>query len=793
MTIRHRIVLLVVLMLTALAVIGGYAVKQTRDSSIEVHQVTQGVVPSALASADLVAQVKDVQIATMTLVYAPDPQIAAQARELLAKREDTLKAALDLQDKEADGAAQKGLVVQARESLANYFDAIKQTADMQAAGKSAFAQAFLFANVAQYKDELQGIVETLRIEKNRQKDAAIDSLNDALATTSATIAAATGVAVAVLIGISVLLYRQISLPLSRMQTMMSEIASSQDFTRRVPVGRMDEIGCSIVAFNGMIEKIQESSLQLKQRTADIQAILQNMPQGILTVVPGAAIHPEYSAFLEAIFETNALAGRPVLDVVFGNTDIGSDELAQLDAAIDACLGEDIMNFDFNRHLLVDEVVKDMGDGRKKVLDLSWSAITNEEGVIVRLMLCVRDVTELKALAAEAGEQRRRLDMIGEVLAISQEKFERFMQSAASFVGENERIIREHDIPSKEAIAQLFRNMHTVKGNARTYSLQHLTGVVHDTEQRYDALRQPDGDTLWNRDEMIADLERVRAALQSYATVNDVSLGRKTSSSRDDSASYLRIDREFIQKNIELLAAADANDAQALGSVRDSLHRMLSILDTESIASALEAPVDSLPSLAKELGKEAPRVSIEDNGYRVSSGFSGPLANVFTHLLRNSIDHGIETASERVALGKPDAGSIRIDVNMEGDALRIALADDGRGLALDRIRKTAIERGWLDTNVRLDDEAVAELIFRPGFSTAQSVTEVSGRGVGMDAVREFVAREGGRIELRFIDGQRGAAYRKFETIVFLPAGKAVDSLGVSSSQEEAESGSAAVIG
>jgi methyl-accepting chemotaxis protein len=140
---------------------------------------------------------------------------------------------------------------------------------MKAAGKHELAQAFLFANVAQYRDELEGIVETLRIEKNRQKDDAIAALD----TTTTAIAAATGAAITLLVAISLLLYRQITRPLSRMQTMMSEIASSQDFTRRVPVGRLDELGHSIVAFNGMIEKIQHSSLQLKQKTADIQAML----------------------------------------------------------------------------------------------------------------------------------------------------------------------------------------------------------------------------------------------------------------------------------------------------------------------------------------------------------------------------------------------------------------------------------------------------------------------------------------------------------------------------------------
>ena len=81
-------------------------------------------------------------------------------------------------------------------------------------------------------------------------------------------------------------------------------------------------------------------------------MLQNMQQGILTVVTGAVIHSEYSAYLEAIFETNDIAGRSLMDLVFSDTDLGSDVLSQVDAASHACLGEDSINFAFNQHLLV---------------------------------------------------------------------------------------------------------------------------------------------------------------------------------------------------------------------------------------------------------------------------------------------------------------------------------------------------------------------------------------------------------------------------------------------------------
>jgi two-component system chemotaxis sensor kinase CheA len=790
MTIRHRITLLVVLMFVAFSAIGGYAVYQTRGGAAEVRKVTEGVVPNALASADLVSQVKDVQLATMTLVYAPDANMVVQAQDELRKKKASLQQALASQAKQAASHAQQGLVAQANDSLENYFSAIAETAKMKADGKNELAQAYLFANVAQYRDELEGIVETLRVEKNREKDDAITSLNATLATTATAIAFVTGIAIILLTSIGALLYRQITRPLSRMQAMMSEIASSQDFTRRVPVGRLDEIGHSIVAFNGMIEKIQESSAQLKQKTADIQAMLQNMQQGILTVIDGAVIHAEYSAYLEDIFETKEIAGRALMDLVFADTGLGADALSQIDAATHACLGEDCINFAFNQHLLVGEIAKRMPDGRVKILDLSWSAITDEDDTVVRLMLCVRDVTELRKLAAEASEQRRRLDMIGEILAVSEEKFQHFIESSAGFVSENERIIRKHSEADHAAIAELFRNMHTIKGNARTYNLQHLTNVVHETERSYHELSQPDADRSWDQEHLMRELARVREAIESYAKINEQSLGRKSKGQTNGAGNagrYVMVDKDEIQRTLSLLDQTHAGELHELQALRDALRRTLRALGSQSVGDALSGVLDSLPSLAQELGKPAPDVRIDDNGYRLRGDAGGTLSNVFMHLLRNSLDHGIEPAEARSAQGKPQAGTIDIELGVDSGAMQITLSDDGRGLALERIRGIALERGWIGGDDTPSDEAVAEFIFRPGFSTAQTVTEVSGRGVGMDAVRDFLRREHGSIELRFTDDHKGAAFRQFQTIICLPDSVAVDTLGEQARGDTGEAG------
>lgn len=172
-------------------------------------------------------------------------------------------------------------------------------------------------------------------------------------------------------------------------------------------------------------------------------------------------------------------------------------------------------------------------------------------------------------------------------------------------------------------------------------------------------------------------------------------------------------------------------------------------------------------LANELGKAPPIINVQDNGYVVRTQVAGTLKNVFMHLLRNSVDHGLETPEERLAQKKSAAGTIYLEMDVKDNMLRIKLSDDGRGLALARIRKIALEKGLINADKPLDDDNAASLILRPGFTTAQSVTEVSGRGVGMDAVLNFVKHEGGKIEIGFTDDKVGAEFRQFETVVYLP--------------------------
>lgn len=519
--------------------------------------------------------------------------------------------------------------------------------------------------------------------------------------------------------------------------------------------------------NATLERrVAERTAQLRQKTNDIQAMLENMPQGVMTVMPGGVIHPEYSAYMETIFETKDIAGANVMDLVFTQTNLGSNDLSQVDAAVGSVIGEDMMNYEFNSHLLVTEFEKTMPDGSVKSLELSWSPIADESDTVEKLMLCVRDVTELKRLASEAGAQKRELEIIGEILAVTQEKFQDFIEGSRHFVDENEQLIRAAEGKNADTIGLLFRNMHTIKGNARTYGLLHMTNTVHETEQAYDELRK-DEDKVWDAEALLAQLAQVRELIEEYHKINDHKLGRKGPGRRGSVERFLMVEKDQVHHAIELLRKAHQSDADEVKATLEQVNHTLQLIGTDKMEHVLAGIVESLPSLARELGKEPPKVSIHDHGVMVRNQVTGLLKNVFTHLLRNSMDHGLETAEARQAAGKDPVGHIQLEMSVQDGRLLMRLHDDGRGLAVAKIRGKAIDNGVLDAAATPSDEEVANLIFASGFSTADKVTEVSGRGVGMDAVKGFLQKEGGDVVIRFRGGQEGDDWRPFELQISLP--------------------------
>ncbi|PCI62257.1 MAG: chemotaxis protein CheA [Kordiimonadales bacterium] len=156
-------------------------------------------------------------------------------------------------------------------------------------------------------------------------------------------------------------------------------------------------------------------------------------------------------------------------------------------------------------------------------------------------------------------------------------------------------------------------------------------------------------------------------------------------------------------------------------------------------------------VSKKLAKKVKLTTIGENT-EVDKTVIEELADPLTHMIRNSLDHGLETPAERLAAGKPEEGSITLSAEHRGGRIVIEIIDDGRGINREKVYRLAQEKGVIPKDADLSDEEIDNLIFAPGFSTADEVTDLSGRGVGMDVVRRNIQSLGGRVSVHSTPGK-----------------------------------------
>ena len=212
----------------------------------------------------------------------------------------------------------------------------------------------------------------------------------------------------------------------------------------------------------------------------------------------------------------------------------------------------------------------------------------------------------------------------------------------------------------------------------------------------------------------------------------------------------------VQRNLQREVTGPEDDLIAQGRQARELQRDLlrtRMVEFDSVAERLYAVVRNA---AKETGKQV-KLDIDGGTIEVDRGVLERMTPAFEHLLRNCVGHGIESPAVRAQAGKPAQGVITVDVQQEGNDVSVAFHDDGAGLDVERIRAKALEQGLIASDATVDGAKAAELIFMPGFSTATTVTGLSGRGIGMDVVRSEVQALGGRIETVTTTGQ-GSSFR-----------------------------------
>ncbi|EAR60758.1 chemotaxis protein CheA [Neptuniibacter caesariensis] len=237
------------------------------------------------------------------------------------------------------------------------------------------------------------------------------------------------------------------------------------------------------------------------------------------------------------------------------------------------------------------------------------------------------------------------------------------------------------------------------------------------------------------------------------------------------SSSIRVETDKIDALINRVGELVITQAM-LGQVGDELSDLVSGSEIERLQSGLEQlerntrdlqedvmrvrmlPIsfvfNRFPRLVHDVsGKLGKKVELIITGEQteIDKTVMEKIGDPMVHLIRNSLDHGLESPEERVAAGKPETGKVQLDAYHQGGFIIIDIIDDGRGLNTEKIYQKALEKGLVTTDQNLSDSEINELIFKPGFSTAEAVSDLSGRGVGMDVVRRNIESLGGHVRVK----------------------------------------------
>ena len=283
----------------------------------------------------------------------------------------------------------------------------------------------------------------------------------------------------------------------------------------------------------------------------------------------------------------------------------------------------------------------------------------------------------------------------------------------------------------------------------------IKGSLSDLTDNLDRLRGQLRDIeLQAETQMSSRLEAAKAASQDFDPLESdrftrfQELTRMMAESVNDVATVQRT----LQRALEVTEDELVAQARLTRDLQDDLLRTR-MVEFEGLSDRLYRVVRQA---AKETGKQV-RLDIVGGGVEVDRGVLDRMTGAFEHLLRNCVTHGIESPEVRAALGKPPAGLITVSLSHEGNEVGVEVRDDGAGLDLQRIRAKGVAMGLIDAAADPSAAELAALIFTPGFSTATQVTELAGRGVGMDVVRADVNAIGGRVETASEYGQ-GTAFK-----------------------------------
>jgi two-component system chemotaxis sensor kinase CheA len=510
---------------------------------------------------------------------------------------------------------------------------------------------------------------------------------------------------------------RITLPVQDLTQAATDLASG-DRNVRVKIESGDELEMLGFSFNHMVwelassydklaelnrnleHKVEERTLALVSRNQDMRAVLDNVDQGLITVAPDGTMASERSAAVDKWF------GAPV-----GSTTLWQSlETASPSFALNLEVGWDQVKDDLlPLETAIDQLPKRLST-KAATYELRYLPLLRD-AKLQSVLVVIADITSQLLHEREEAESRELTQVVRRLMR-DRSGFLAFLQEAGSLL----------DLIATPAVAEsdLKRALHTLKGNSALMGLSVVAELCHGLE-----------------DGMVAEgalparqLLRLRERWQT--------LTAQISELVPESSGVVEVAGAELAALSTLLEHTGQSEAL----------RRVATWKLEHVGRPLSRLAEQAQDLAKRLGKGELAVEVLPGNVRLDAERFRPVYAELSHVIRNAVDHGIESSEEREQAGKSPHGRLTLSAHGSDDWVRIEIGDDGRGIDCDGVRGKGRE---LELPTATSEDLVA-ILCREGFSTRSEVTDISGRGIGMAAVKRRVENMGGRLELKTVLGQ-----------------------------------------
>ena len=489
----------------------------------------------------------------------------------------------------------------------------------------------------------------------------------------------------------------------------------------------------------------EQALELiESRARDIRTIMLSLTQGVCVIDSNFCLKSEYSRSLETLVGEENLGGQSYERAILDKFDLSSEQKSLVKSVLVSSFTEPLPIFEVNSHCLPSKVA---GRGNSKDYELDWTAMLGPDECLNGVLLSIRDVTELGVLRLQSQEKQRFMELLDQVVQMSPASFEQLM-------GEGRRLIEvcralPSTVPLDPSMYHSIRiDLHTLKGNSRRFGLQGTSKIIHELEAVFVRRSQNVDDVT---EELGLALQRLDLCFQELWSIHRDKLRRVA---KNQGHGLSAQDEPTVIEFHECLQKLDNVNFESVpkGAIGDILSGKL--VSVHGLVSSL-APL--VTESARTLNKTCPVLNVQLSGDYLERSYVENVRSALVHILNNCVDHGC--GSEGVQFIKV-FGSFNAN-----DRYVLRVRDSGHGLKLKKLREK-----FGQGNV-LTDESLAELVFGESVSTSEAVTEVSGYGVGLSAVKDYIEQIGGQVKIEYLE-KSGTDMRKFEFLAVLPEGAVV---------------------